>query len=279
MTVIVVFTLRNVGVTEVELVVQTLQWRPNMTEIKVGVAIQVDVPLATFMILIYVTHRIEEEVLRSHGINAVGTVFIVHLAIRRHSFSHKEVHTSAIAVVAYNIGVSANLQIISNVSINVETKRITLVVEAFQYTLLGQIVARNEVFDFISATIDGNVVILNDTGARNHVIEPVGFLSCSLGSDFGLILHIVISHSLTCILCHIIPVALCDLFTIAEIHFMSKILNANIAIVAYGWFAFLAMLGSDQDDTVGTIGTIDGCSRSILQDFHRFDVARIDVIQ
>ena len=93
-----------------------------MAEIEVGVTIQVDVPLAALMILVYVTHGVEEEVLRSHWVNAVRAVLIVNLAIRRHSFSHQEVHTAAIAVVAYDVGVCANLQVVSNVGVNVQTK-------------------------------------------------------------------------------------------------------------------------------------------------------------
>ena len=94
-----------------------------------------------------------------------------------------------------------------------------------------------------------------------------------------MVLDIVIVHGLASILSYIILVALRNLCTIAEVHLVGKILNADIAVITDRGLAFFAMLGGDKDDTIGTIGTIDGGSRGILQDFHRFDVARIDVIQ
>ena len=38
----------------------------------------------------------------------------------------------------------------------------------------------------------------------------------------------------------------------------------------------LTALGGDQHNTVGTLGTIDGRSRSILQHLHRHDILRVE---
>ena len=36
------------------------------------------------------------------------------------------------------------------------------------------------------------------------------------------------------------------------------------------------MLGGDEDDAVGTLRTVDGSGRSVLEDFHRYDVSGVD---
>ena len=41
-------------------------------------------------------------------------------------------------------------------------------------------------------------------------------------------------------------------------------------------FACLTLLGSNQNDTIGTLSTIDSSSRSILQYLHAHDIARVD---
>ena len=59
---------------------------------------------------------------------------------------------------------------------------------------------------------------------------------------------------------------------------VEHLLEADIAVVCHLCGSALATLdSSDDDDTVGTTGTIDGRCGCILQDIHRLDVCGVDV--
>lgn len=59
---------------------------------------------------------------------------------------------------------------------------------------------------------------------------------------------------------------------------MECFLETKVTIVTYfGWSSFGTLVGGDDDDTIGTTGTINGRCGSILENVHRLDVCRIDV--
>ena len=122
-------------------------------------------------------------------------------------------------------------------------------------------------------------MILDDTSLRYHIVEPVGFTTCSLCLSLVLVLYKVVIHGLTRVLGYIVLIALGNLRSVAVVHLVGKVLKADVAIIADAGLAFLTVLGGDQDDTVGTVRTINSCSRGILQDFHRLDVARVDIVE
>ena len=51
---------------------------------------------------------------------------------------------------------------------------------------------------------------------------------------------------------------------------------AEVGGEVYGRFADSAFLGGDDDHTVGSLSTVDGCSRGIFQDIDLLDIVRID---
>ena len=61
---------------------------------------------------------------------------------------------------------------------------------------------------------------------------------------------------------------------------MEHLLEADVAIVGHlGRCTHRPFLGRDENDTVGTTATVDGCGRCIFQDVHRLDVRGVDVRQ
>ena len=74
------------------------------------------------MILVDVTHRIEEQTLSVHRVDAIAAIIFIYLTIRRHSLSHHEIHTAAIAVVADDIAVGTDFQIVSHIGIDIHTE-------------------------------------------------------------------------------------------------------------------------------------------------------------
>ncbi|CCY37512.1 unknown [Alistipes sp. CAG:831] len=53
-------------------------------------------------------------------------------------------------------------------------------------------------------------------------------------------------------------------------------LPADLSLEIHVYAAFLTFLGSDDNDTVGTTGTVQGSGRCVLQHGHRLDILRVD---
>ena len=231
------------------------------------------------MILIDILHRVEEQCFRVHRILLVVTVLVVNFSVRRHGLGHQEVNTATIAVVADDVAVGTDLQIVGHVGIDIHTEGVTLVVEAFQYTLLAHVVTRDEIFHLLGTTINGDVVILDDTSLRCEVVEPVGLFAGSLILGFVGILHIVIKHCLTRVLCSRVLITLSHLRTIGEVKLLGKVFNTEVAVVAHRRLTVLTVLGGNQNNTIGTVRTVDSGSRGILQDFHGLDIVGVDIVE
>ena len=61
-----------------------------------------------------------------------------------------------------------------------------------------------------------------------------------------------------------------------HIHHLRTGLHTVGGTEVYLQIALLSLLGSDDDDTIGCTGTIDGCRRSILQHGHALDIRWVD---
>lgn len=92
-------------------------------------------------------------------------------------------------------------------------------------------------------------------------------LSCGLLCSLSLILHKVVVHCLTGILCAVVTIALGDLLAVTEVQLLGKILNAQISIIADGRLAVLASLGCDE--AVPTRDNSVGDNLSLKQVIHR----------
>ena len=104
---------------------------------------------------------------------------------------------------------------------------------------------------------DGGVVPVGNADAVTEVLQLFGRVR---GRNAHILLGLVVQAGV--------------FITIIEAGITGYLLYAVIAIIVNGGLAFLATLGLDQDDTVGTLETIYGC-RSILQDTDRLDVVGI----
>ena len=179
----------------------------------------------------------------------------------------------------YNIAVGTNLHIIGYINIDIRTQRVALIVKALQHTLLIHIVARDIIGNFLGSASYGNIMILDNTSLRGNIIHPVVFNTCGLVLGLVGVLHIIIIHGLTSILGHIVLIALGDLCTIGKLQFLGKILNTQITVVADGGFLILTTLGRNENNTVGTVGTIDSGGSCILQDLYRLDIVGVDIVE
>ena len=61
LTIIIVLASWYEGVTEVELIAEARQWLPDVTEVELGVCVEVDVPLTALVILADILHGVEEQ--------------------------------------------------------------------------------------------------------------------------------------------------------------------------------------------------------------------------
>ncbi len=68
------------------------------------------------------------------------------------------------------------------------------------------------------------------------------------------------------------------LLGVEHVHLAGHGTDAERALIAHlgAGFTLETALGGHHDDTVGTAGTVDGGSRSVLEYFHRFNVVRVD---
>ena len=55
-------------------------------------------------------------------------------------------------------------------------------------------------------------------------------------------------------------------------------LYSEIHVVFYVYLSLFGILGGNQDNTVGTAGTVDGCRGCILEHVDAFDIVGWDVI-
>ena len=122
-------------------------------------------------------------------------------------------------------------------------------------------------------------MVCDDTSLRSQVVEPVSLLASSLSLSLVGVLYVVVVHGLTRVLGHVVLIALGNLRTIAVVELLGEVLETYVGIVAHGWLTVLTVLGGDQDNTVGTVRTVDSGSRGVLQDFHRLDIVGVDIVQ
>ena len=75
-----------------------------------------------------------------------------------------------------------------------------------------------------------------------------------------------------------LPVNLSPLFCIKHVVLLGYRLQAGCIVDIDSQLVAFALLGCDDDDTIGSTATIDRCRRGILQNLDRLDVCRIDGI-
>ena len=68
------------------------------------------------------------------------------------------------------------------------------------------------------------------------------------------------------------------LLSIEDLSLLPWVLPSVAHIVVDSGFSFGTLLGGDQDYTIGGTCPVDGCRGSILEDLHRFDIHRVEVV-
>ena len=121
-------------------------------------------------------------------------------------------------------------------------------------------------------------MVLDNTCLRNS-INPIICNPIFVIIRFILVFYKTIIQCFSRILTYIIFITLNDFFPITKIKLIGIIFNTKITIVTNSRLASISTFCCDKNNTVSSICSINGCCRSIFQDFHRFNVIRIDIIQ
>ena len=161
----------------------------------------------------------------------------------------------------------------------VDTGSITLVVRActFQGTLLVIVVERYIISTVRATTAEGYVVVLADTGLE-YLVKPicVGFV---LEMIHSILAHLVTARQRSVGILASLTQVVAILVSVHYIIYIARnLVNTKVTrVVHLQRLVFLTILGSDDNDTIGSTRTVDGTRRSILQNLDGLDIIRREV--
>ena len=135
------------------------------------------------------------------------------------------------------------------------------------YTLCVLEVNRSTVAEVSVCTRDSQVVVMGDSRFTRDSSRPVGRCTVIQTCDFASG-HCAEVTELLCV-CHT------ERGVDPSYVYITAVLELGLCLVTTG---SSATFGRDKDDTVRTTGTIDSSSRTILEDVHRSDLVRRDVV-
>ena len=165
----------------------------------------------------------------------------------------------------HSLGVEVDVEmVVKERRVEVDGSRSTLEIRSLQDTLLVGEADRYTVRKVLRSTGDSDVVVMADGGAVDLAL-PVG-----IGS----------SESIDRILVHTgiqVGDELAELIAGHHVHELLAHAGRDGTVVGdLGSLVGAALLGRDDDDTVGSAGTVDGGCGSVLQDVEALDIGRID---
>ena len=161
----------------------------------------------------------------------------------------------------------------------VDTGSITLVVRActFQGTLLVIVVERYIISTVRATTAEGYVVVLSDTGLE-YLVKPicVGFV---LEMIHSILAHLVTARQRSVGILASLTQVVAILVSVHYIIYIARnLVNTKVTgVVHLQRLVFLTILGSNDNDTIGSTRTVDGTRRSILQNLDGLDIIRREV--
>ena len=133
---------------------------------------------------------------------------------------------------------------------------------------------RNEVFGLFATTIDTDVMLIHHTGTR-YLFHPIGTLSDKI---IDLRLGITLLIGTTQFIKD--PVLLDhETFGIEELRHVFHCLESDRTGVRHFGFGLLTAFGCNEDDTSGSVRTVDRCCRRILEHVDRLDIIGGDIDQ
>ena len=205
--------------------------------------------------------------------------------------------------------VLANAQPITQIEHGVGTNLITFVVRLNHGTLLIEVVSTHDILSLLRTARECSLVILDDTDLAN-LIPPIGVGNWRINIGADLIVYRLNIRATTCT-CHShvvrfmvqprvsagtklqmarqigiprqiqtilrsLPLSLNQVVTAQQAISVPRLGHTHIAIVGQLRLAATrTLLRSDQDDTVGSLCTIDSCRGGILQHLHTLNVVRV----
>ncbi|CDB83759.1 unknown [Bacteroides clarus CAG:160] len=165
-------------------------------------------------------------------------------------------------------------------------------------TFIVKITDRSIAFYLFRTTAGTQCMLMSDTGLRNH-ISPIGSrygstipatacpsffnispsigVFCSIENQIITILgRLVASRIFVRFFVVISPTTPIDI--LGRVHHFGivlQIFDSNRTGVVQRHFAFFTGFGSNQNNAIGTTGTVDSCGRGVFQHIDRFDILRI----
>ena len=125
-------------------------------------------------------------------------------------------------------------------------------------TLTIVIIQGSHIGSLLAATIDGKVVVMADTCTK-YLLLPIGRSS--------IVISII---QFVCL--YIAP----NIIGRSHIQSLGNMVETYITRVGYvhTLLIVLAFLGGNHNHTIGSLGTIDSCSRGITEDINALDIVR-----
>ena len=164
--------------------------------------------------------------------------------------------------------VQPHLQPRLQVGIDVRTYRQTIEFRTDNGTLLIHVRTTDIVTHLVRTTLGTDLVLVGQRRLEYGIL-PVGTLAQQAAVD-----EQRIGRSLAHAYIFIIVVGI--LAQVQNVETLRLTVDGKRAAVRELGVASLTMLGGNQDDTVGTLGTIDSRGRGVLQNLHRDNVLRVD---
>ena len=209
--------------------------------------------------------------------------------------------------------VGTYLQPTVDVTRDVGTECIALIARILDGTILLGIVARERVIALVIATTHTDIIVMLESCLEDFIL-PIGYVKlCGIAIFIviptwmrivlwltGILTSVIVRMTICIVLIppcarirqiggtraqvflvvhHLLILIASVCHRIEHVDLLGDVRETPTAGELHLWFACLASLGSDDNDTIGTTRTIDCCGRGILQDFDVLDVMRVDHAQ
>ena len=222
------------------------------------------------------------------GIINDDAVLVVRMGERAALDEEGEVGLLAVTILERTEGLHTGLEPLGGLDVEVDADGVTLVIVVEEVVLLGGVAYRNEVGHGIAAARDVELVLL-DMAIAGEVAPPV----VVTGDDVALAVgHPRVRHTRSevevgillgvarCFGLGVEPEALVveveHLLAVHGVEVLGWLLDAVAALERNLGLALGTLLGGDEEYAVGSLCTIDGGGRSVLQYIDALDVGRVE---
>ena len=171
------------------------------------------------------------------------------------------------------------LQVLVDVVVQFEHESVTAEVIVLHQTTIVVVCTRERELGLFSTTVQTQVVAVRKNIGTEHILLPVD------GPNTLVEVEVVINTIVLFERCHVAATAKESILIVrhhivVSVHCLQALCNGlclQITVVVNLSLTSLRILCSDEDYTIGTLRTIDGCRRCILQHGDIFNIIRRDV--